>query len=88
MCIRDRHDAISRTFENRETSLEDSDIIFSENFRNDIQKQKQWQAFLQLNKLKENIGFSEIVSQIQSFIQPIFDSKTKNNWNPEKWKWE
>ena len=72
MCIRDR----------------DSDIIFSENFRNDIQKQKQWQAFLQLNKLKENISFSEVVSQIQSFIQPIFDSETRNNWNPNKWEWE
>lgn len=63
-------------------------INFSENFRNDIQKQKQWQAFLRLNKLKENISFCEIVSQIQSFIQPIFDSETKNNWNTEKWKWE
>jgi len=76
------------TFNNRETNLEDSDIIFNKNFRNDIQKQKQWQAFLQLNKLKENISFSEAVSQIQSFIQPIFDSKTMNNWNPDKWEWE
>lgn len=82
------NDAISRTFENRETNLEDSDIIFSENFRNNIQKQKQWQSFLQLNKLNENNSFSEIVSQIQSFIRPVFDSETKNNWNPAKWEWE
>jgi len=81
-------DAITRTFENRETYLEDSGVIFSENFKYDIQKQKQWQSFLQLNKLNENINFSEAVSQIQSFIQPVFDSKTKNNWNPEKWKWK
>lgn len=82
------NDAISRTFENRETNLEDSDIIFSENFRNNIQKQKQWQSFLQLNKLNENNSFSEIVSQIQSFIRPVFDSETKNNWNPAKWEWK
>lgn len=35
------HDAIIRTFDNRRTNLEDSDIIFSESFRNDLQKQKQ-----------------------------------------------
>ena len=81
-------DAINKTFENRETSLEDRNIIFDENFKNNIQKQTQWQSFLQLNKLDEKIGFSEIVTQIQSFIEPIFDSRTKNNWNPDKWKWE
>ncbi len=81
-------DAINKTFENRETSLEDRNIIFDENFKNNIQKQTQWQSFLQLNKLDDNIGFSEIVTQIQSFIEPIFDSRTKNNWNPDKWRWE
>ena len=80
--------ALQKTFKNRGTDLEDMDTIFDESFKNDLQKQTQWQSFLQLNKLKENISFSEIVSQIQSFLQPIFDSKTKNNWNPEKWKWE
>lgn len=82
------HDAISSTFKNRETNLEDSDIVFSENFRKDIQKQKQWQSFLQVNKLDEKISFPEALIKIQSFIQPIFDSRTKNNWNPEKWEWE
>ncbi len=81
-------DAISQTFENRGTNLEDMHTIFSESFKSDFQKQTQWQAFLQLNKLKENIDFAEIVSQIQSFIQPVFDSKTKNSWNPNKWEWE
>jgi predicted nucleotidyltransferase component of viral defense system len=82
------NDAISRTFENRETNIKDSDIIFNENFRKDIQKQKQWQAFLQVNKLDEKISFPEVLIKIQSFIQPIFEYRTKNNWNPDKWKWE
>jgi predicted nucleotidyltransferase component of viral defense system len=82
------HDAISQTFENRGTNLEDMHTIFSESFKSDFQKQTQWQAFLQLNKLKENIDFAEVVSKIQSFIQPVFDSKTKNSWNPNKWEWE
>ena len=81
-------EAIYKTFENRETNLEDRNIIFDENFRNNIQKQTQWQSFLQLNKLDDNISFSEAIDKIQSFLQPIFDSNTKNNWNPDKWKWE
>lgn len=81
-------EAIQKTFENRGTNLKDMNTIFDESFKNDLQKQTQWQSFLQLNKLNENNSFSEVVSQIQSFIQPIFDSKIKNNWNPEKWKWE
>ncbi len=82
------YNAIQKTFKNRGTDLEDMNTIFDKNFKNDLQKQTQWNSFIQLNKLNENINFSEIVSQVQSFIQPIFDSKTKNNWNPEKWKWE
>ena len=78
-------EAIQKTFENRGTNLEDMNTIFDESFKNDFQKQTQWQSFLQLNKLNENISFSEIVTKIQSFIQPVFDSKTKNNWNPDKW---
>lgn len=81
-------EAIQKTFENRGTALEDIDVVLSNRFKGDIQKQTQWKSFLQLNKVKENINFSEVVSQIQSFIQPIFNSKTKNNWNPDKWKWE
>lgn len=81
-------DAINKTFENRGTNLEDKNIIFDENFRNNIQKQTQWQSFLQLNKQNERISFSEVVTKIQSFLQPIFDPKTKNNWNPDNWKWE
>jgi hypothetical protein len=62
--------------------------IFEDQFKNNERIQNLWKAFLDRNKLENNKIFSEIASQIQSFIQPIFDSKTKNNWNPKKWKWE
>ena len=81
-------DAIIKTFETRGTNLEDRNIIFDEDFRNNIQKQTQWQSFLQLNKLDEKISFSEAIIKIQSFIEPIFSNKLKNNWNPDKWEWE
>ena len=82
------NNTISKTFENRGTDLKDRSAIFQENFVNNSQKQTQWQSFLQLNKLNEKISFSEAISKIQSLIEPIFDSRTKNNWNPDKWRWE
>ncbi|MEO8231641.1 MAG: nucleotidyl transferase AbiEii/AbiGii toxin family protein [Ignavibacteriota bacterium] len=80
--------AIIDTFKNRGTNLEDKATVFSDNFKNDPQKQRQWLSFIQLNKLEYKFNFSETVNKIQSFIDPVFDSKIKNNWNPEKWEWE
>jgi predicted nucleotidyltransferase component of viral defense system len=80
--------AIKTTFDNRSTDLALSKIIFEDKFKNDENFQKLWSAFLNRNKLENNKTFSKIVSQIQSFIQPVFDSKTKNNWNPARWEWE
>jgi predicted nucleotidyltransferase component of viral defense system len=80
--------AITTTFNNRSTDLELSKTIYEDQFKMNERFQNLWKAFLDRNKLGNNKTFSEIVSQIQSFIQPIFDSETKNNWNPEKWKWE
>ncbi len=80
--------AITTTFNNRSTDLELSKIIFEDKFKKEESFQKLWSAFLERNKLENDKTFSEVVSQIQSFILPIFDSETKNNWNSEKWKWE
>lgn len=80
--------AITATFANRSTELELSKAIFEDQFKKNDRFQNLWKAFLDRNKLENDKTFSEVVSQIQSFIQPVFDSKTKNNWNPEKWKWE
>jgi predicted nucleotidyltransferase component of viral defense system len=71
--------AISETFENRGTNLEDKYIIFDAVFKNNLQKQTQWVSFVQLNKLNLNISFSDAVTKIQSFIEPIFDEGTKDN---------
>jgi predicted nucleotidyltransferase component of viral defense system len=80
--------AITTTFNNRSTDLELSKAIFEDKFKNDENFQKLWSAFLNRNKLENHKSFYEVVSPIQSFIQPIFDSRTKNIWNPDKWKWE
>ena len=80
--------AITTTFNNRSTDLALRKTIFEDKFKSDENFQKLWSAFLNRVKLENDKTFSVVVSLIQSFIQPIFDSKTKNNWNPEKWKWE
>ena len=81
-------EAIVETFENRGTNLEDKYIIFDAVFKNNQQKQIQWVSFIQLNKLDLKISFNEAVTKIQSFIEPIFDEGTYDNWNPKKWEWE
>jgi len=80
--------AVTTTFNNRSTDLESSKVIFEAKFKKNEGFQNLWKAFLDRNKLGNDKIFSEIVSQIQSFLQPIFDSNTKNNWNPDKWEWE
>lgn len=80
--------AITTTFNNRSTSLELAKTIFEDQFIKDEGFQKLWRAFIERNKLENTKSFPEVVSLIQSFIQPVFDSKTKNNWNPNEWKWE
>lgn len=80
--------ALKTTFDHRSTDNEQRNFIFEDKFKSDIKLQKLWVAFLDRNKLDSEESFSEVVSKIQSFIEPIFDTKTKNNWNPDKWIWE
>ena len=80
--------AIITTFKNRETNLEDRHIIFDDAFKKSSEKQTQWASFSQLNKFDHNISFYDVVTKIESFIEPVFDNKTSNNWNFQKWKWE
>lgn len=80
--------ALNTTFENRSTDLALSKNIFEDKFKSDQNFQILWSAFLERNKLENDKTFFEVVSKIQSFIQPVFDSKQKNNWNPDKWEWE
>lgn len=80
--------ALSTTFNNRSTDLAMRKKIFEDHFKNNERFQNLWKVFIGRNKLDNNKTFSEVVSKIQFFIEPIFDNKTKNNWNPKKWEWE
>ena len=80
-------EAILITFKNRGTNIEDRQTIYDTSFKQNSQKQIQWSSFLKLNKLIAETDFSMAVDKINSFIEPIFKEKTKNNWDTTSWKW-
>ena len=71
------HKALLTTFNHRSTNTEDRKIIFSDKFKLDKQLQLLWMAFLERSKLVSVNSFSEVVTKIQSFIEPIFDERLK-----------
>ena len=79
--------AILTTFSNRSTDIASRNKIYEESFRNDSQKQIQWSAFLERNKLLAENKFSVVIEKLKSFIEPIFEDD-KLTWNPEKFLWE
>ncbi|MEJ5262522.1 MAG: nucleotidyl transferase AbiEii/AbiGii toxin family protein [Ignavibacterium sp.] len=80
--------SIKSTFNNRSTDLELINKLFDNRFKQDEGFQNLWKAFLNRNQLDSIQNFSDVVSRIQSFIQPVFISTSKNIWNPKKWYWE
>jgi len=80
--------ALSATFIHRSTDIEARMMIFDDKFKLDKQLQMLWLAFLERSKLVSVNSFPEVVTRIQLFIEPIFEEKTGNNWNPKNWEWE
>ncbi|MFC1617504.1 nucleotidyl transferase AbiEii/AbiGii toxin family protein [Candidatus Margulisiibacteriota bacterium] len=67
--------AIQATFNKRNTKLSDSRSIFSKEFAENEQKEIQWRAFLNKNKME--IGpesFKGVVEQLKIFLSPIINS--------------
>jgi predicted nucleotidyltransferase component of viral defense system len=83
--------SIQETFKKRDTELEENLIVFSEQFKNDIQKNKQWQLFLKRIK-KDNLPFEFIINKIEIFLKPIYisifnEQEINSTWNPDFLKW-
>lgn len=74
-------EAIQTTFNHRETDIQLRTAIFEDKFKTDDKLQKYWSAFLSRNKLTAETNFTTVVDRINSFIEPIFKEKTKNNWD-------
>ncbi len=79
--------SLKETFTARKTNIDDRKSIFSNEFKLDKKKESQWKAFLTKNKITFNKSFPEVVTMIEQFINPVFNSKSLN-WNPGIWKWK
>lgn len=80
--------SIVATFLKRSTKLSGSNIIFSDEFRNDRDKQIQWSAFLRRNKIEVTFDFKDVVKFIEKFLAPVLSpSDADMKWDPVKLKW-
>jgi len=83
--------SIKKTFEKRDTQLDAELIIFSEQFKNDTQKNRQWQLFLKRIK-EEDLSFTYVINNIEDFLRPIYvsilqEEEINSTWDPEKLRW-
>lgn len=79
--------AIIETFNTRGTDREKRRDVFSSLFKENKEKQIQWQAFHKTNKLTYTISFSEAMLIIEKFLEPVISGGVKT-WNPTNLQWE
>lgn len=83
--------SIKETLKKRSTELDSDLLVFSDKFKNDSQKNKQWQLFLKRIK-KDNLSFDFVINNIDNFLRPIYNSilseiEIHSTWDPEKLRW-
>jgi hypothetical protein len=66
--------AIAATFERRQTAIPQGlPIGLSDEFINDVQKEKQWQAFLRKNAL-DPMSLAVVIADLREFLLPVLSS--------------
>jgi len=82
-------EAIDQTFQTRGTAIEDRKIVWSKEFKQDIQRGKQWTAFHTTNKLPMVGTLEIIVGILENFLEPILlDDGKLSMWLPGKLEWQ
>ena len=81
--------AIGLTFNTRGTPLPDRQLIFSDVFKSDGNKQTQWSAFHATNRLDPIGSFRDAIGLIERFLEPILaDPKPYSRWQPDLFRWQ
>jgi len=81
-------EAMVTTFKQRGTDIDSRKAIFKKSFRNDEQMNTFWTTFLKRNSLDLSISFSQVVKNLENFIEPIFEDNTQQMmWQPDTQKW-
>jgi hypothetical protein len=82
-------EAIALTFITRGTPLPDRQMIFSDAFKSDGNKETQWTAFHATNKLTPIGSFRDAIGLIERFLEPILvDPKPYSRWLPDQFRWK
>ena len=85
--------AINLTFDRRKMVINNKQLfIFTDQFKLDDSKEKQWQLFLKKNRLDCELNFSEVMNKIDFFLKPIYEGINQNNsenrqWDFKIWEW-
>lgn len=69
--------AIRTTFEHRGTPIVSNHVIFSNEFKEDRERKKQWKNFLSRVHLDSNIEFPTVMALIQQKLEPIYSALVK-----------
>lgn len=85
--------AVMATFSRRATKLTNElPNVLTEEFGLDDNKQRQWQAFLNKNRLQAEISFSHIIERLNVLLGPVYlagfhGMGWEKQWLPEKLQW-
>lgn len=63
--------AIKTTFANRNTPIEDFKYVFNDDFKSDVYKHNQWQAFLHRSSIEHARPFDQIMDELEKFLKPV-----------------
>lgn len=66
-------DAIRSTFSKRNTDLDEINLIFQDDFIQDSNKAKQWEAFLRRTDLKEDVNFEKVMNDLFVYFSKGLD---------------
>jgi hypothetical protein len=77
--------ALAETFGRRNTDITGADYIFSKQFAQNQEMQKQWQAFLHKNGLDERVDFPTVLAQLNRFLKPVISAVVKQESFEKRW---
>ena len=86
-------EAISKTFDRRQTSLHSSEEFLSSNFGDNGNFQRQWEAFKKRTRLSAKQDFGRVFAQVRSFLAPLVKAELNGStmsliWKGKTRRWE
>jgi hypothetical protein len=87
--IKSLKNAIAQTFSKRNIPISNIGIILERNFKNNKEKQTQWEVFLRRNRIDLTMSFAESMERIGVFVKPLHEEtmERNRNWSKERWAW-